>query len=169
MKTIFLIILIAAVHIQALSQVRHIKGQKGVEALAGITEDSNVLSVGYSQYLNSKLYLKGTLGYENGSISSVDFTAYLLEIATNYNLIKIHSKVFLNALLGGGIAYEETETLESTLEQTGFSPGVFGGLEIEIFINDRIVLVTNGTQRYYPQSALGEYFWMCNTGIKYIF
>jgi len=170
MKKIFLPILFVVFSSQfANAQVRHLKGQKGMEVMVGITEHSQVFGGGFSQYLSSNLYLKGALGYENGTISNVDFTAYLIDITANYMVFSVNSQVFFNAVLGASGIYEETEFLESTFDQDGFSPGMIGGLEIEIFLNDKIILLTNGSQRHYFQSELGESRWLVTAGLKYIF
>jgi len=94
MTKIFLPILFVVFSSQlANAQVRHLKGQKGMEVMAGITEHSQVFGGGFSQYLSSKLYLKGVLGYENGTISNVDFTAYLIDITANYTVFSINSSI----------------------------------------------------------------------------
>jgi len=170
MTKIFLpILMLALSSLLANAQVRHLKGQKALEVMAGITEYSQVFGGGFSQYLSSKLYLKGALGYENGAISNVDFTSYLIDITANYTVFNINSQVFLNAVFGASGIYEETEFLESTFKQEGFSPGIIGGLEIEVFLSDRIILIINGSQRHYFQSELGANRWLVTAGLKYIF
>lgn len=170
MTKIFLPILFVVISSQlANAQVRHLKGQKGMEVMAGITEHSQVFGSGFSQYLSSNLYLKGLLGFESGTISNVDFTAYLMDVTAYYTVFNINSRVFINAVLGASGIYEETEPLESTFKQEGFSPGIIGGLEIEVFFNDKIILITNGSQRYYFLSELGENRWLATAGLKYIF
>jgi len=170
MKKIFLPILFVVLSSQlANAQVRHLKGQKGLEVMAGITAYSQVVGGGFSQYISSKLYLKGLLGFENGTISNVDFTTYLIDITANYTVFNIKSQVFFNAVLGASGIYEETEPLESTFKQEGFSPGIIGGLEIEVFLSDRIILIINGSQRHYFQSELGPNRWLATAGLKYIF
>jgi len=170
MKKIFLpILMLALSSLLANAQVRHLKGQKALEVMAGITEYSQVYGGGFSQYFNSKLYLKGVLGYEYGTISNVDFTSYLVDLTVNYTVFSINSKVFFNAVLGASGIYEETETLESTFEQERFSPGIIGGFEIEVFLSDRIILIINGSQRHYFQSELGSNRWLATAGLKYIF
>ncbi len=169
MKKLFIpIFLLTASFHFANAQVRHLKGQQGLEAFGGITKHSQVLGAGYSYYLSSKLYLKGSLGYETGTITEVNFTAYLVDVSCNYTLFDINSVAFFNVVLGGSGLYEETESLESTIAQEGFSPGVLGGVEIEMFLSDRLVIVAGGSQRHYFLSELGPDRWLVNGGLKYI-
>jgi len=89
-KIILLILFVVFSSQLANAQVRHLKGQKGMEVMASITEYSQVFGGGFSQYLSSKLYLKGLLGFENGTISNVDFTTYLIDITANYTAFNIN-------------------------------------------------------------------------------
>ena len=169
MKKLFVSIFLLAVSFQFTNaQVRHFKGQQGLEVFGGITKHSQVFGGGFSYYLSSKLYLKGSLGYETGTITEVDFTAYMFDVSCNYTLFDVNSVAFFNVILGGSGLYEETESLESTLTQEGFSPGVFGGVELEIFLNDRVVVIAGGSQRHYFLSELGPDRWLVNGGLKYI-
>jgi len=169
MKKLFVPIFLITVSFQiSNAQVRHLKGQQGLEAFAGITKHSQVFGGGFSYYLSSKLYLKGSLGYETGTITEVDFTAYLVDVSCNYTLFDINSVAFFNVLLGGSGLYEETESMESTIAQEGFSPGVLGGVEMEIFLSDRLVIVAGGSQRHYFLSELGADRWLATGGLKYI-
>jgi hypothetical protein len=93
----------------------------------------------------------------------------MLDAAIGYTLIQIKDDVFFNAYLGASGVYDDVEELESTIDQSGFSAGILGGAEIEFYISDTVVLLINGTQRYYFGSDFGNARWMLGAGVKFTF
>ncbi len=151
------------------AQVRHLKGQRGVEIRGGISEHSQLLGAGYLHQVSSRIYLKGAGFYEDGSISGVNFKSYLVDLTVYYTLLKIAPLLYFNVGLGGSGIYEETEILEQTILQKGFAPGALGTVELELFLSNHWALIFSGSQRYYFNSSLGSGRWMASGGLRYIF
>lgn len=150
-------------------QGRHLKGVRGIELAGGITGQGVYGSLGASQNLNAVTYGKIAVAYEPGTIDDVKYHSYMIDASINYTLIQIKDDVFLNACLGGSGVYDDLEELESTTDQSGFSAGILGGAEIEIYISNAVVFLINGTQRYYFGNDFGNARWMLGAGVKFTF
>jgi len=150
-------------------QGRHLKGIRGIEITGGITGHRAYGMLGASQNLSAVTYGKIVVAYEPGSIDDVKYHSYMIDASINYTLIQIKDDVFLNACLGGSGVYDDLEELESTTDQSGFSAGILGGAEIEIYISNAVVFLINGTQRYYFANDFGNARWMLGAGMKFTF
>ena len=150
-------------------QGRHLKGIYGIEVTGGITGQGAFGSLGVSRNLSADLYGKLAIDYEQGTVTGVNYRSYMLDAAIGYTLIQIKDDVFFNAYLGASGIYDDIEELESTIDQSGFSAGILGGAEIELYISDTVVLLINGTQRYYFGSDFGNARWMLGAGVKFTF
>ena len=149
-------------------QVRHIKGMKGVEINLGATGQAPFFAAGYSQYLDRIAYIKGSLGYERGTASNSDFSTYFIDAAMHYTFYSVNPNFFLNAVGGLSGMHEEIEKKEITIDQSGSSIGVLIGFEMELYIDERWVVLLNGNQRHYFSSNFGKNRWLVGAGIKRI-
>ncbi|MGI9545355.1 MAG: conjugal transfer protein TraO [Cyclobacteriaceae bacterium] len=167
-KKIVLLFVFGFICTTVFSQVRHIKGLKGVELILGATGQGPYASAGYSQYIHREVYLKGAFGYERGDASGSDFSTYFLDATGHYTFYSVNPNFFLNAVAGLTGLYENVEKKEIAIEQSGSSIGVLIGLEAEIYIDHRWAVVVNGSQRHYFQSDFGKNRWLLGAGIKRI-
>jgi hypothetical protein len=162
-------IFICMIPVLAFGQGRHLTGIPGLALPGGLTGQGAFGSLGVSRNLAANLYGKLAADYEQGTVTGVNYSSYMLDAAIGYTLIQIKDDVFFNAYLGASGLYDDIEELDSTIDQSGFSAGILGGAEIEIYISDTIVLLLNGTQRYYFGSDFGNSRWMLGIGMKFTF
>lgn len=171
-KTTLLIIALAAVLASAKAQIRHVRGIKSMDAMYSMTKPGQAYSIGYVTYLNNSSYLKGSLFFEQGTESGIQYTSMGSEFYYAKNLVHAGSAFYLNAIGGAHLSVDNpvagTFNPELKIPNT-FKMGILGGIENEIFISDRFVLILNFTQRILLGNEYGNYRWFAGAGIRYNF
>lgn len=164
MKQHFLII-VAFVTIPFLTMAqRHIKGIVAAEldAVASLTGYGGGLS--YVHYLQSNLYVKGTVFYEMAKLknSNTKINTLTVDAMAAYTLLKKPGIVYLNVIGGlSGILLDkvtDSDISDSRLDEINKpkTGGLIGG-ELEYYITGNLSLILNLTQRYYfPSNAFGQ-------------
>lgn len=162
MKKIFLSVLLAFTAITFASAQRHIKGVKQLHIGGGITGKGIFAELGYTQYLNNKIYISGSVLAEPASkITSeveggeVSYSSYSALIQGGYNLWN-NETIFLNARAGVGLGIEQGKLSNKPVTYVGeesqnvfFVAGSIGG-EIEYYLSDKFVVAP-----YFNQWILG--------------
>lgn len=160
------VIILYIISLNAFSQeLRHVKGQKGIELNAGFTLKGQYAALGYSQYFAPKLYGKILLGYENAKVTDIKVGSEFLDLTLNYTLFNVSKVLYVNGTAGGTMHLDTYKNYEPA--GTKFNYGLLLGAEAEIFLSPRFVLLINGRQSllfgYHQNLAYG------GVGLKYIF
>ncbi|MFM8914122.1 MAG: conjugal transfer protein TraO, partial [Flammeovirgaceae bacterium] len=154
------------------AQIRHVRGIKSVDAMYLKTKSGQAFSVGYVSYRNNSSYIKGALFFEQGTESGIQYTSMGAEAYYAKNLVHAGSVYYLNAIGGAHLSVDNpvNGTFNPELKiPTTFKMGVLFGVENEIFINDRFVLIINFSQRMLLGNEYGNYRWFAGAGIRYNF
>jgi hypothetical protein len=156
----------------------HVKGKKGIEAGYGVTPYGGSYNLSYVNHFSKRFYGKGNLFFEQEKFRDVKAQGMGLELAGAYTVFTIGEKVFFN-LKGGanvftkklnpGITVTDPNTgVEEVKDFSTVKYGVFGGIENEIFLTGRWVLVVGFGQRYYFKGdPFGNSSWLGYAGVRF--
>lgn len=172
MKKIYFIVLFLFPIILNAQGVIHIKGQKNINISGGITGLGKFGNVGYGQQISNLLNITGELQFEKAEFNATPFSIYKIVGTTNFNLYNLKQKLFIIASTGLFANYgviNNFEGLKSDQASTGYNWGLVGGVELEYFMLEKIVLFSNFRQSYLFADFLGNKTYTVGVGLKYIF
>lgn len=158
---------------------RMLPKQKGIEANFGLlfTSDSQYYFVNTGIIIHTKKgnYHSYTLEYSRDNIpyrnTEVRIESYTAEAGYSLNLIANRTRnLMINSSLSATAGYEEINKGELLLydgarliNQSSFVYGVSGKLSMEIYLSDRIVLLTSGKLQHLWNTSLSPL--RCSVGI----
>ncbi len=148
---------------------QHLKGMKAVEGGFGITNLGMYGNIGGSYYLSAKGQFKPSLGLEWGEYSGVDMKNIYLNLEYYHNVFKIGDNIYFNPGAGAIVQYymfsgSSLEAVEQKTEMTNF--GINLGLEIEIFVVEKVALTLNARQAFLFSDP-GSQMYMLGGGLKF--
>ena len=168
--------ILAALFFSAISgfSQRHLKGTFGVGAEGGLTKFGYYAGPSVDYNLTSKLYLKGDLLGEFGTIkltqTQIQLRSYYVDVSCYYNLFKLKDRMYFNGGLGvqGQYAFLKDEN-KGVGSFTQNIPGIgfYVSPEIEYFISDKFVAMLNYRQAYYVKNSFGKNVAFYGAGLKY--
>lgn len=133
---------------------RHIKGVKGIDALAGATGKGVYGEAAYNYFLSNKVYLNFSGRFEYAKIQDVGLQSYSINPSVNYTIYSPAKWLFFS-LKGGASGYWEQidsdipDNYEVKANSTStFNYGVFAGVESELFFSNRVSWIINFRQNY---------------------
>lgn len=165
MKQTGLFILLLLTCSIAHAQIRHVKGMVGFEGKYLRSSQGSAYAFGFSKYLTSKQYLKASVGVENGKYGKSSFSAYMLCLDYNHTAFHIKDIVFFNAVAGLATTYDKLED-ETFDEYNAFQFGLNIGTDIEIYVNDRLIILVGANQLFDHQDDFGKGRFFYGAGIK---
>jgi|GEM_PF-2888292 hypothetical protein len=158
--------------------IRHVHGVKSFELGAGTSQVAKMFYGSYVNYFTSKLYLKGSLFYSMGEDKDLKFTAVGVDAGLNRTIFDLGEIFYFN--LGGGLTFsvdqlnpaikvydEEGNVTENNYNTPKF--GLFGNIETETFIHDKIVLIVGVNQKWLFGEEFGKTRWFATAGLRYNF
>jgi len=148
-------------------QLRHIKGNSSVGLIYGETGNSYLLGVGYSHYFQPSWIWNVNILYETGAVASTKFKNYSVNGGIDYTFLKISDFLYLNAGLSAFSGFEHLTTNESSDETKNFTTGTIGNINMEIYLNTKILVQIKAEQYYSPLSLLGKWFPVYSLSLKY--
>lgn len=168
MKNLFLLALLVMLALSSYGQIRHVRGIKSIEAGYGISKFGALYYGSFVKYYNTKLYGKFSGFYEQGADAGIRFTSTGLDGQAVYNFLKIGEGIYVNGLAGITMALDQLQqgAEEFTIDPT-FKYGVFAGIENEIFISDKFVLVLGCSQRFVFAENFGNNRFYAYSGIRF--
>lgn len=170
MKTTFITIILLCVSLFAEAQIRHVRGIKSVEGGYGLSKYGQMYYGSFITYYNTKLYGKYSAFFEQGSDAGVDFISSGVDASFNYTFLKAGEGVYLNGAGGLTLALDQlTKGAEEFTVDPAFKYGVFLGIEVEVFIIDKLVFVTGCNQRYLFNKDFGHNRFYGSAGLRYNF
>lgn len=152
----------------AYSQIRHVRGIKSLEASYLVTRYGSGAGLGFVKYQSNSLYLKVGGFFEQGKDAGITYESIGGEVAMAKTLLRQGHVNYLNVI--GGVAVS-VDRVKAGAEQfdisSEFKGGALGGIEDELFITDKLVLVTSWSQRFLLNSAYGNYRWYATFGVRF--
>jgi len=155
----------------------HVKGKKGIEAGYGVTPYGSSYNLSYVNHFSKRFYGKANLFMEQEKFRDAKAQGMGLELAGAYTVFTIGEKVFFN-LKGGvnggmkkfapGIVVADPVTgNEQVKDFNTLKYGVSGGIENEIFLTGKWVLVVGFSQKYFFNGdVFGNTSWLGYAGIR---
>lgn len=145
-RWIMAVFLFGNIALQA-QDLRHVKGQNGIEIGGGATRIGGYGQLGYSHYFGPKIYGKVSAGYENATTYEIKTTSIFLDFTGNYTLFNLSKILYVNAVVGltGNLdSYKDYAPATGTKINYG---ALLGG-EAEIFLSSKLVLLLNARQSF---------------------
>jgi hypothetical protein len=167
-RYLFAVVILCLMAIPSVGQIRHVKGIKSIDAMYGITGYGSAYQLGYVKYMSDRLYLKFNGFYESGEDAGITYTSYGLDIMPAYTLWNPNESLYFN--ITGGLTFSMdklTKGAELFSVDDTFKYGGFLGLETEIFLSDKFVLLLGGNQKFLLQTNFGSARYFINGGIRY--
>ncbi len=172
----FVLFVLVSITQKCNAQIRHVKGIKAVDLTYGYSPVTRNYTASYVAYLSNDVYLKSGLFYLQGQDKGLNFISVGLEVAYNYNLFTINEFIFFNGR--GGLAFSNDRFSPALVQFDGagnisesahsaFKVGVLLGIETEIFITDKFVLLLGGDQRLMFGDKWGSNRFFLFSGIRF--
>jgi hypothetical protein len=170
MKIVITLLLTFFIVSAANAQIRHVRHIKSIDLMYGITGFGTTYSAGYVSYLSNTSYIKFGGFYEQGISQGLPYTSIGLEPYFAKNIIRGGYKYYLNAIGGAHVSVDNSgATLGEFKIPSAFKMGVLLGIENELFISDKFVLIINFSQRILLAQEYGSYRFFAQAGIRYNF
>jgi len=168
-KFIAMVVMLLLISVASNAQLRKIGGMKGVEGKFGYTGSGFMMAGMYSKYVEGGNYYKigGEYAYE--LVDNFFVNSILLNINYNLKVYDLNEIVFFHLNIGGIGGYEMVEENDFVISTNSFVYGPALGGEIECYLDDNLVLIAGGEQRYIFDSSLGNFNYRIYGGIKYVF
>lgn len=182
MKKGLVSLLLAVITVSVTAQVRHVRGIKSIEGGYGLSivdgSPSAMYNGSFVMYLSQRFYTKSTIFYETGEVKEKDFTSLGVGLIGNFTLFPpVKERFFVNA--SGGIVASSDKLSKpvgqydalgnySESDYKTMKFGLLGGIESELFINDKWTLIIGWNQRMLLNSNIwGRYRWYAQVAIRY--
>lgn len=173
MKKQILILIVLIAGTLTCNAQRHLKGISGIDAVGGITSKGFFCEAGYFQYLTAKSYFTIPVRIEVAKIDGYNLNSISLNPSYNYTLWKPTEWMFINLKAGGSAYYDMrsktggTDSLLISTKTSSLNFGLFGGVEIETYLSDRVVFLVNFRQNYNFKSYPGNTVWYAGAGLRF--
>lgn len=154
------------------ASIRHVKGIRSVDLGYGVANYGSLYHAGYVMYFSNRLYGKGKGYYLQMEDSGIKLKSYGVDVYAAYNFLTLKEIVFFNVT--GGItaaSYSPSGEISGNLElPSQLKYGLLGGIDTEIFLNDRFVLfLTYNSKLMSKKEIYGSIKWFVEAGIRYNF
>jgi hypothetical protein len=168
MKKVFLSSVFSVLFLfAAIGQLKHVKGISNVGITYGITGTGNVFGAGYSRYIQPVWIWNVNASYEGGKVESTKLKQYIMSSGVDYTCFKAREFLYLNAGLSLFAGFERLTSEEITRETKSYIFGPSGNLNIELYLNPRLIFQMKAEQYYSPLSKLGNWFPVYSISLKY--
>jgi hypothetical protein len=159
-------------------QIRHVKGIQSLELGAGVSGRGNHYYGSYIRYSSNKMYWKCGGYYETGNLHGQGYSSLGIDGAIAYTLVNFREAVYINALAGitgsidwlnpGLLTYDEIGNA-SRKDYKTVKIGAFGGVEAEVFLSDKLVIMLGWNERFLLKQIFGNNRWYGYGGLRYNF
>jgi hypothetical protein len=149
--------------------VKHIKGLMSIDGYFKVTNFTVGSRLNFSHYIKRDWYLSYGAEFENGSIGLTDYLSFGANTLSGYSVWNYDNMVYLNLLGSAHLGYELLSIEENSKVEQGLLYEAGIGAEAEFFIIPKLCLSAIFNQRLYSNSKLGNFYYMGEFGIKYIF
>lgn len=150
-------------------QIRHLKGMASIDVQYGYSGHTNFINVGYGNLITDKLNFNVLLNYEFGKIQFTNVDYKNVIVGVGYTPFKINNTFFFT-LTGGVLSgFIKATNKEINKTETKFNPGIYGGLNIETYLFNKLSLVLKAEQQYNISDPFGYYHYQLGAGLKFYF
>lgn len=149
--------------------LKHIKGLSGIEANFLLSKEGSGFTVAYSHFFAKNLFSELGCLYEQGKVGYTDFSSYMIFAKPSYTLFNVKKIWYVNGFISGRVGFELLNQNESNQSNTNFSANFGCGLNTEVYLTHRFILIASFDQIIAGQSNLGTPYYNLTTGFKYIF
>jgi hypothetical protein len=174
-RSVFLFILLLYA-IAGVSQVRHVRGIKSLEAGTGVSKFGQLYYLGYVNYFSNKVYGKYNVFYESGKQVGLKYSSIGADISACYSLPPVKEFFYFN--LRGGLTASSDKLNPAVLvyddkgnaslkNYSTLKFGVFGGFEGEAYLSHKLVFIFGWNQRLMLKESFGKNRWFGYTGLRY--
>lgn len=150
------------------AQIRHVRGIKSLDASYVSTRFGSGGMVSYVKYFSNTLYGKGSVFMEQGNDAGMNYQSLGGEVTAVKTLFHKGHSLYFNGMGGCVVSMDavtkggEAFTLSSQLKL-----GAHVGIENELYLSDRFVLIVSWSQRFLLSDAFGNYRWFLCPGIRF--
>ncbi|WP_026461342.1 hypothetical protein [Adhaeribacter aquaticus] len=155
---------------------RHVKHISAWGAHYGRTENGEFYEGSYLNYLTDKISVRVSGLREFGNVEGErEYSAFSSRVFLSPQFFRIGEFAYFHLLLGGMGSYESTKGVSVPRESNSAKReriiyGPQAGLEVDIFLHNRISLVASGTKgKMFNHSHLDEWPGHAGFGIRYHF
>ncbi|MEP2668788.1 MAG: conjugal transfer protein TraO [Cyclobacteriaceae bacterium] len=178
MKKVYLLVIGVLIAFASSAQIRHVRGVQSADLTYGISGYGKVIALSYVKYTSKKAYFKVGPFLETGNSPQITYTSFGIDAALNYTVMKVTEGIYVNLLAGATSSIDKLSDPLTLFDELGstrnedFSTlkfGLFGGLEVETFINDRFVVLLNFNERLMIKENFGRNRFFLSLGVRYNF
>ena len=167
---LFCFLFVALAGVPGHAQIRHVRGIRSFDVGYLHSKFGAGGSLGYVRYYSNTVYGKAVAVFEQGQDAGMSYRSIGVDIMAAKTFVHQGHTLYLNAV--GGITatmdavYSGGEQFDIGAE---FKTGALFGVEGELFITDRLVLVLGWNQRVLIREAFGTYRWYGQGGLRFNF
>lgn len=146
--------------------IRHLKGMSYIDLQYGYAKFTNFVNFGYGKLISDKTSFNVMLDYEYGKINSSTVKYENLMLGIGYSPFKIKNTLFITLTFGGLAGYVKSNNAELSSSESKFNTGLYGGLNIEAYLFNKLSLILKAEQQYNILDPFGNYHYHLGGGLR---
>lgn len=148
-------------------QIRHLKGMKSLNLQYGWAMYGNYVNIGYGHLLKDRLMFNVDLNYEYGKIGFSHYDYKNVKLGLMHTVYKIKNTVFMNVAYGGIAGVIQSKNEEIFQSEKKFNTGLYGGVNGEIYIVNKVSLLLMAEQQYNFMDKFGKWHFHLGGGLRF--